>query len=129
MKFNETGGVVVWRASDTAGMPPADIVQRFPGPGAGSATGLRMVGYRTAAAVTDWLGFGTTENAVSSHLLRRKKSAPALLRSHVDPATPARLGRRQAQGMSWMKRGHRADYARAGVVLEPTPTGFFMMPS
>lgn len=31
VKFNETGGVVVWRASDTAGMPPADIVQRFPG--------------------------------------------------------------------------------------------------
>ena len=30
-KFNETGGVVVWRASDTSGMPPADIAQRFPG--------------------------------------------------------------------------------------------------
>jgi len=30
-KFNETGGVVVWRASDTAGTPPADIAQRFPG--------------------------------------------------------------------------------------------------
>ena len=30
-KFNETGGVVVWRASDTVGTPPADIVQRFPG--------------------------------------------------------------------------------------------------
>ena len=30
-KFNEGGGVVVWRASDTAGTPPADIVQRFPG--------------------------------------------------------------------------------------------------
>ena len=29
-KFNETGGVVVWRASDTAGTPPADIVRRFP---------------------------------------------------------------------------------------------------
>ena len=29
--FNETGGVVVWRASDTAGTPPADIAQRFPG--------------------------------------------------------------------------------------------------
>ena len=29
-KFNETGGVVVWRASDTAGTPPADIAQRFP---------------------------------------------------------------------------------------------------
>jgi hypothetical protein len=30
-KFNETGGVVVWRAADTIGTPPSDIVQRFPG--------------------------------------------------------------------------------------------------
>jgi hypothetical protein len=30
-KFNETGGVVVWRASDTSGTPPADIAQHFPG--------------------------------------------------------------------------------------------------
>jgi len=30
-KFKETGGVVVWRASDTAGTPPADITARFPG--------------------------------------------------------------------------------------------------
>jgi hypothetical protein len=30
-KFNEGGGVVVWRASDTSGTPPADIAQRFPG--------------------------------------------------------------------------------------------------
>jgi hypothetical protein len=30
-KFNETGGVVVWRASDTVGTPPANIAQRFPG--------------------------------------------------------------------------------------------------
>jgi Dolichyl-phosphate-mannose-protein mannosyltransferase len=30
-RFNETGGVVVWRASDTAGTPPADITARFPG--------------------------------------------------------------------------------------------------
>jgi hypothetical protein len=29
--FNETGGVVVWRASDTAGTPPPAIAQRFPG--------------------------------------------------------------------------------------------------
>ena len=29
-KFNETGGVVVWRASDTVGTPPADVAQRFP---------------------------------------------------------------------------------------------------
>jgi hypothetical protein len=29
-KFNEIGGVVVWRASDTAGTPPADIARRFP---------------------------------------------------------------------------------------------------
>lgn len=30
-KFLETGGVVVWRASDTSGTPPPDIAQRFPG--------------------------------------------------------------------------------------------------
>lgn len=30
-KFNETGGVVVWRASDTAGTPPPELAQRFPG--------------------------------------------------------------------------------------------------
>jgi hypothetical protein len=30
-KFNETGGVVVWRASDTSGAPPPGIAQRFPG--------------------------------------------------------------------------------------------------
>ena len=30
-KFNETGGVVVWRATDTSGAPPPDIAQRFPG--------------------------------------------------------------------------------------------------
>jgi hypothetical protein len=30
-KFNQTGGVVVWRASDTDGTPPADIAQLFPG--------------------------------------------------------------------------------------------------
>jgi hypothetical protein len=30
-KFNEVGGVVVWRATDTVGNPPAEIAQRFPG--------------------------------------------------------------------------------------------------
>lgn len=30
-KFTETGGVVVWRASDTAGTPPPEILARFPG--------------------------------------------------------------------------------------------------
>jgi 4-amino-4-deoxy-L-arabinose transferase-like glycosyltransferase len=30
-KFNETGGVVVWRASDTSGAPPPELLQRFPG--------------------------------------------------------------------------------------------------
>lgn len=30
-KFDETGGVVVWRASNTAGTPPPEIAQRFPG--------------------------------------------------------------------------------------------------
>jgi 4-amino-4-deoxy-L-arabinose transferase-like glycosyltransferase len=30
-KFNELGGVVVWRAADTAGTPPPELAQRFPG--------------------------------------------------------------------------------------------------
>jgi len=30
-KFKETGGVIVWRAADTAGTPPADILKNFPG--------------------------------------------------------------------------------------------------
>ena len=30
-KFKETGGVVVWRASDTVGTPPPTIAQHFPG--------------------------------------------------------------------------------------------------
>ncbi|HXO70298.1 MAG TPA: hypothetical protein VN838_15140, partial [Bradyrhizobium sp.] len=30
-KFNEFGGVVVWRASDTAGTPPDELAKRFPG--------------------------------------------------------------------------------------------------
>ena len=30
-QFNQTGGVVVWRASDTVGTPPADIARDFPG--------------------------------------------------------------------------------------------------
>jgi hypothetical protein len=30
-KFNQTGGVVVWRASDTEGTPPPDIAKQFPG--------------------------------------------------------------------------------------------------
>ena len=30
-KFNRTGGVVVWRASDTDGTPPPDIAKQFPG--------------------------------------------------------------------------------------------------
>ncbi|MDQ8730775.1 glycosyltransferase family 39 protein [Bradyrhizobium sp. LHD-71] len=29
--FNQAGGVVVWRAADTAGTPPEDIARRFPG--------------------------------------------------------------------------------------------------
>ena len=30
-RFGETGGVVVWRAADTAGTPPEAIARRFPG--------------------------------------------------------------------------------------------------
>lgn len=30
-RFNETGGIVVWRAEDTEGTPPAEIARSFPG--------------------------------------------------------------------------------------------------
>lgn len=30
-RFDETGGVVVWRAADTAGTPPDEILKHFPG--------------------------------------------------------------------------------------------------
>jgi Dolichyl-phosphate-mannose-protein mannosyltransferase len=30
-KFNQSGGIVVWRAADTVGTPPPDIAARFPG--------------------------------------------------------------------------------------------------
>lgn len=30
-RFMETGGIVVWRAADTAGTPPDDLLKRFPG--------------------------------------------------------------------------------------------------
>ncbi|UFZ07358.1 glycosyltransferase family 39 protein [Bradyrhizobium ontarionense] len=30
-KFAESGGIVVWRASDTAGTPPPEVISRFPG--------------------------------------------------------------------------------------------------
>jgi Dolichyl-phosphate-mannose-protein mannosyltransferase len=30
-RFNQTGGVVVWRAADTGGTPPPDIAKLFPG--------------------------------------------------------------------------------------------------
>jgi hypothetical protein len=30
-KFNELGGVVVWRAADTVGTPPEAIAKHFPG--------------------------------------------------------------------------------------------------
>jgi hypothetical protein len=29
-KFNQSGGVVVWRTSDTAGTPPPDVARQFP---------------------------------------------------------------------------------------------------
>jgi len=29
--FNQAGGIVVWRAADTVGTPPDDLVKRFPG--------------------------------------------------------------------------------------------------
>ena len=30
-KFRQTGGLVLWRAADTAGTPPDDIARHFPG--------------------------------------------------------------------------------------------------
>ena len=62
-KFNETGGVVVWRASDTVGTPPADIAQRFPGL---VPEVPRAFEWLTAApAVADRLGHRAAEGAVA----------------------------------------------------------------
>ena len=65
-KFAESGGVVVWRASDTAGTPPPELAKRFPGLVAGSAARLRMAGERPPAAVAHRLGHRAAERAVTS---------------------------------------------------------------
>ncbi len=49
-RFNETGGVVVWRASDTIGR---------------SAAGVRAPGERTAAALSDRLGHRASQDALA----------------------------------------------------------------
>ena len=77
-KFAETGGVVVWRASDTAGTPPADIAKRFPGLVSGSAARVRMVRQRPPAAAADRLGHRAAEGAVSApHGVRRRHRVSA----------------------------------------------------
>ncbi len=63
-KFNETGGVVVWRASDTAGTPPRRNRETISRPGAGSAARLRVAGDRPPAAAADRLGHRAAEGAV-----------------------------------------------------------------
>ncbi len=62
-KFNETGGVVVWRASDTSARRPPISRGGFR-PCAGSAARVRMAGERPAAAVADRLGDRAAEGAV-----------------------------------------------------------------
>ena len=64
-KFSQTGGVVVWRASDTVGTPPAEIAQRFPRPRPGSAARVRLAGERPPALAADRLGHRAPESAVS----------------------------------------------------------------
>ena len=64
-KFNETGGVVVWRASDTVGHAAARYRAAVSRPGAGSAAGVRMAGERPAAAAADRLGHRAAEGAVT----------------------------------------------------------------
>ena len=65
-KFNETGGVVVWRAirhhRHAAGRYRAAISR----PGAGSAAGVRVARHRAAAAVADRLGHRAAEDAVAT---------------------------------------------------------------
>ena len=66
-KFNETGGVVVWRASDTVGTPPARYREAISRPGAGSATGVRVVRDRAPAAIADRLGHRAAQNTIKWH--------------------------------------------------------------
>ena len=77
-KFNETGGVVVWRASDTVGTPPRRHRQTVSRPGAGSAARVRMAGHRPAAAVADRLGHRAAEGAVISIVLMVRRRARAV---------------------------------------------------
>ena len=63
-KFNGTGGVVLWRASDTSGAPPPEHRATLPGPGAGSAARLRVAGQRPSAAAARRLGHRAAESAV-----------------------------------------------------------------
>ena len=63
-KFNQTGGVVVWRASDTDGTPPADIAQRFPGLVPEVPRAFEWMGERPPAAVANRLGHRAAEGAV-----------------------------------------------------------------
>ena len=64
-KFNETGGVVVWRASDTVRHAAARYRAAVSRPGAGSAARLRMAGERPPAAAADRLGHRAAEGAVA----------------------------------------------------------------
>ncbi len=64
-KFNQTGGVVVWRASDTVGTPPPDIIRHFPGlvPEVPQAFDRLVNGSR--ADLADRLGHRAAEDAVA----------------------------------------------------------------
>ena len=67
-KFNETGGVVVWRASDTIRHPAGRYRATVSRPGAGGAAGVRLAGDRTAAAVAGRLGHRAAEGAGDFHI-------------------------------------------------------------
>ena len=89
-KFNETGGVVVWRASDTVGHAAGRYRAAISRPGAGSAAGVRVAGDRPAAAVADRLGHRAAEDAV-----RGRPGCPAtprLRRARCNPGHPMRGG-------------------------------------
>ncbi len=89
-KFNETGGVVVWRAADTDGHAACRYRAALSRPGAGSAAGVRVAGERPAALVADRMGDRAAEGAVMMLLRMRNSSpAPAPWRSSADPARPS----------------------------------------
>ena len=73
-KFNETGGVVVWRASDTSGTPPPDIAQRFPGLVPEVPRAFEWMVNGRQPLLRDRLGHRAAEGAVAVLMVRRRSA-------------------------------------------------------